>query len=98
MAKPGTDTNGERNADRRSNPSRGPLGESDLAGDVMGNNRLQGDDQENVHNQRHAVPDVKLTPDEDPVDSARMLDKDARAKAELNKGGGVHPDKSEDRE
>ena len=84
----------DRPADRRpeatSDPDR-PIGETDIASDVMGRNSLQGDDQENVHNQRHAVPDAKLEPDADPVESARMTDKDARAKAELNKGGGVHP-------
>lgn len=35
------------------------LTQSDLAQDLMGNNQLQGNDQENVRNQRHAVPDVK---------------------------------------
>ncbi|UOM35917.1 hypothetical protein [Acuticoccus sp. I52.16.1] len=73
------------------------IGETDIAGDVMGNNRLQGDDQLNVHNQRQAVPDAKLTADADPVESARLQDKDARAEAELNKGGGVHPHAGEDR-
>lgn len=68
-----------------------PIAESDLSSDLMGNNRLQGDDQANVHNQRHAVPDAKAEPDADPVESAKMRDKDARAAAELNKGGGVHP-------
>ena len=67
------------------------LGEADLASDVMGNNQLQGDDQANVHNQRHAVPDAKLEADSGPVESAKMQDKDARARAELGKGGGVHP-------
>ncbi len=72
-------------------PGADNLGEADIAGDVMGKNSLQGDDQEHVHNQRHAVPDVKTEPDADPVESAKLTDKDARAEAELNKGGGVHP-------
>ncbi len=63
-----------------------PLSQSDLANDIMGNNQLQGDDQESVHNQRHAVPDVKQKADSGPVESAKMLDKDARARAELGKG------------
>ncbi|WP_226574736.1 hypothetical protein [Acuticoccus sediminis] len=70
------------------------LGATDLASDIMGNNQLQGDNQANVHNQRNAWPDVKTEPDADPVDSAKMVDKDARARAELNKGGGVHPGKA----
>lgn len=63
-----------------------PLGETDFASDIMGNNQLQGDDQAGVRNQRQAVPNVKLTPDSGPVESARMLDKDVRARAELGKG------------
>lgn len=67
---------------------------TDLAGDIMGNNQLQGDDQENVRNERQAVPDTKLTPDADPVESAKMLDKDARARAELGKGNRSGKDRS----
>lgn len=60
--------------------------ESTLASDIMGNNQLQGDDQESVRNERHAVPDTKLEPDSGPVESAEMLDKDVRARRELHKG------------
>lgn len=60
--------------------------EADYANDIMGRNALQGDDQANVRNERRAVPDAKLEPDEDPVESARMLDKDERALFELFKG------------
>jgi len=59
---------------------------TDLANDIMGNNQLQGDDQESVRNQRHAVPDAKQQADAGPVESAKMLDKDVRARAELGKG------------
>ena len=73
-----------------------PLAESDLSSDIMGNNQLQGDDQESVHNQRHSVPDAKAEPDADPVESAKLQDKDTRAERELNKGGGVHPGAADD--
>lgn len=59
---------------------------TDLASDIMGNNQLQGDDQANVRNQRQAVPNAKQEPDANPVESAKMLDKDVRAEAELGKG------------
>ena len=39
------------------------LTEADLAQTKMGDNSLQGNDQSNVRNQRHAVPDVKLETD-----------------------------------
>ena len=77
--------------DRPASEDATTLGQTDFASDVMGKNSLQGEDQERVQNQRQAVPDVKLEPDADPVESAKMQDKDARAEAELNKGGGVHP-------
>lgn len=83
MTKPGTpDKGGEGTAPRAGER----LSEAELAGDIMGKNRLQGDDQESVRNERQAQPDAKLEPDADPVESARMLDKDARARAELGKG------------
>ena len=94
MAKQGIgEKGGHQNAGE---PDR--LGEADLASDMMGNNQLQGDDQENVHNQRQAVPDVKLEPDANPVESAKMLDKDARAKAELGKGNRHSPEHPTNRE
>ncbi len=65
---------------------RAPLSETDLASDIMGRNELQGDDQANVRNERQAVPDAKQTADSDPVESAILTDKVARAKAELGKG------------
>lgn len=89
MAKPDTGTH------PNTPEGENTLGETDFASDLMGNNQLQGDDQENVHNQRHAVPDAKLEANADPVESAEMLDEDARALAELGKGGGVHPGKAE---
>tara|TARA_R110002124_G_scaffold111313_1_gene265012 strand:- start:5530 stop:5784 length:255 start_codon:yes stop_codon:yes gene_type:complete len=61
------------------------LKESDLAQQKMGDNALQGNDQHNVRNQRHAVPDVRQGAD-DIVESFEKLDKDVRAKRELGKG------------
>ena len=62
------------------------LSEADLAQDKMGDNALQGDDQENVHNQRKAVPDVKKKPDANVTESLKKMDKDVRAEKELDKG------------
>ncbi|PHR19620.1 MAG: hypothetical protein COA37_16975 [Hoeflea sp.] len=62
------------------------LTESDLAQDKMGDNSLQGNDQSNVRNQRHAVPDVKQTPDDGVIESLEKMDKDVRAERELGKG------------
>ncbi|MEX0955937.1 MAG: hypothetical protein WDZ83_12080 [Rhizobiaceae bacterium] len=64
---------------------RDNLSETDLAQDKMGRNSLQGDDQSNVRNQRRSVPEVKKEAD-DVVESFRKLDKDVRARADLNKG------------
>lgn len=61
------------------------LKESDLAQQKMGDNALQGNDQRNVRNQRHAVPDVRQEAD-DILESFEKLDKDVRAKRELGKG------------
>ena len=61
------------------------LTEADLANRKMGDNDLQGDDQLNVRNQRHAVPDTKLETD-GIVESLEKLDKDVRAKRDLGKG------------
>lgn len=71
---------------RNRDDERQARSETELSSDIMGNNQLQGDDQANVHNQRRAVPDAKLTPDSGPVESAQMLDKDERARRELGKG------------
>lgn len=59
--------------------------ETDLAQDKMGDNALQGDDQANVRNQRHAVPDVKTETD-GIIESLEKLDKDVRAERDLGKG------------
>lgn len=67
------------------------LGEADLASDMMGSNEFEGTDQARTHNQRQIDPDAKLTPDDGPLESTDMQDKDVRAEAELNKGHGVHP-------
>lgn len=59
--------------------------EGDLASRKMGDNALQGDDQANVRNQRHAVPDQKAETD-DVIEGLKKLDKDVRAKRDLGKG------------
>lgn len=61
------------------------INETDLAQDKMGDNALQGDDQRNVRNQRHAVPDVRTETD-NVIESLEKLDKDVRAKRDLGKG------------
>lgn len=95
MAKPGIGTKtGHQNAGEPEDR----LSEAELAGDLMGNNQLEGDDQLNVRNERQAVPDAKLEPDADPVESARLQDKDARARAELGKGNRHAPDDRTNRE
>ena len=62
------------------------LTEADLAQDKMGDNSLQGDDQANVRNQRHAVPDVTQEPDDGVIDGLEKMDKDVRAERDLGKG------------
>jgi len=61
------------------------LTRSDIASEEMGRNSLQGDDQENVRNERQAVPDVKTETD-GVIESFRKLDKDKRAREDLGKG------------
>ncbi len=74
-------------ADKRSITRRDPgkLGESDFAAQRMGANRLQADDQTNVRNERHSMPLEKPAAD-DMDESFRKLDKDVRARTDLNKG------------
>jgi hypothetical protein len=100
MAKPGI---GTKHGHEHAPESDDRLTETDLASNVMGDNALQGDDQENVRNQRHAQPDPRQEADSDPVESARRLDKDERARVELSKGArsaegnpAARPDRGED--
>lgn len=72
--------------DKTDKPDR--LTETDLAQDKMGDNALQGNDQASVHNQSHAVPDVRKKPDDSVKDSLEKMDKDVRARRELGKGAG----------
>lgn len=60
------------------------LQRADLANEEMGSNRLTGDDQANVRNQRLAVPDVKKQAD-DVIESFEKLDKEVRARRDLGK-------------
>lgn len=83
MAKRGIGTRG----DHQGTPeTRDRMTETDLANDIKGRNALQGDDQSNVHDQRLAVPDPRQEADADPVESAKLLDDDERARRELMKG------------
>ena len=66
------------------------LTEADLANRKMGDNDLQGNDQANVRNQRHAVPDTKLETDSI-KESLKKLDKDERASRDLGKGNRKSP-------
>lgn len=59
--------------------------ETDLAQEKMGRNSLQGNDQESVRNQRHAVPDVRQEAD-GVIESFEKLDKHERARRDLGKG------------
>lgn len=61
------------------------LHRADIANEEMGRNSLQGNDQENVRNQRQAVPDVKTEPDWI-MESFKKLDKEKRAREDLGKG------------
>jgi hypothetical protein len=77
---------------RRKRPS--DLTESDFANEKMGHNKMQGDDQRNVPRQRHAVPGVKTKADADPNETMEKTDKNVRARRDLGKGRGVHPENS----
>lgn len=72
--------------EKRKTETDSDIRETDLAQQRMGKNRLQGDDQSNVRNERHAVPDVKTEPDDDVIETFEKLDKDKRAREDLNKG------------
>lgn len=69
----------------RSENANTGLSQADLAADEMGDNSLQGDDQANVRNERHAVPDTRTEAD-GVIESFDKLDKDKRAEKDLGKG------------
>ena len=75
------------------NRSNTDITETDLAQNKMGDNELQGDDQANVRNQHHAVPDVRTKTD-GVIESLKKLDKDVRAERDLGKGNRDKSDKS----
>ena len=62
------------------------LNETDLAQERMSRNSLQADDQDDVRNQRHSMPESKRDPDDGVRESVRKMDKDVRARADLNNG------------
>lgn len=74
--------------DERKDRKPADFTETDLAQDRMGKNSLQGNDQENVRNERHAMPEGKRDPDRSVEESFRKMDKDVRARTDLNKGAG----------
>ena len=82
-------SNDKKTAAEQNTPSKNKDGDvltsADIAQDKMGNNQLQGNDQEQVRNQRHAVPDVKQETD-GVIESFEKLDKDVRADRDLGKG------------
>ena len=49
----------QNNPDRRDRKNPDRLTEGDFAADKMGNNDLQGNDQQEVRNERHALPGEK---------------------------------------
>lgn len=67
------------------------LTDTDIASDKMGKNRLQGDNQANVRNQRRAVPDARQETDS-VTESFRKLDRNKRARKDRNKGA-MKPDR-----
>ncbi len=72
--------------DDRNDRKTAELSESDLAQERMGRNSLQGNDQENVRNERNAMPDGKRLPDDNVEESFRKMDKEVRARTDLSKG------------
>ncbi|MCT7375155.1 hypothetical protein [Chelativorans salis] len=71
--------------DARKRDRAGQMRSTDLANERMGKNRLQGDDQTSVRNQRHAQPKARREADET-MESFEKLDKDKRARTDLGKG------------
>ena len=61
------------------------LDEHDLASDIMGKNKLHGDNHNEHVNQRQAQAEAKSDTD-DLLESFEKLDKDVRAKRDLGKG------------
>jgi hypothetical protein len=66
-------------------PDPKKLSESDLDNERMGRNRLQGDHQRSVRNERQTQPEERQQAD-DMEESFRKVDKDARARLDLGKG------------
>jgi hypothetical protein len=74
-----------QNQNRRSRVDETETTEETLDNERMGRNSLQGDDQESVRNERRSLPDGRSQAD-DLEESFEKLDKDERAKKDLNKG------------
>lgn len=76
----------EKSNSAQRKPAATQLKETDFANQKMGNNQMQGEDQLKVHNQRHAVPDVKRDADKSILETLEKTDKNVRARKDLNKG------------
>jgi hypothetical protein len=76
----------QQQSDRFRNNRASDVTENDLANEKMGKNKLQGNDQANVRNQRKAQPDAKSEADSSVIESLEKMDKDIRAKRDLGKG------------
>lgn len=77
-----SDSDSDRRGGRK-DPSE--LTTGDFANERMGRNSLQGNDQEDVRNQRHAVPDEKQDA-EGVIESFENLDPETRADRERRAG------------
>jgi hypothetical protein len=74
----------EKKTPRQEHQSASDLREVDFAADKMGNNQLQGDDQANVRNQRHAQPGTKREADKNVRETLEKSDKRVRAERDQN--------------
>ena len=76
---------GQQGAKHAHDVKKDQLTEADLAQDKMGQNKLAGNDQHSVRNQRHSQAEAKKQPD-DVIESFEKLDKNTRAERDLGKG------------
>ena len=80
----GNSKGGRQGADGKGEPS-GTLDEFDISSDLQGKNLLQGDNQNDIVNQRHAQAEEKGDTD-GVIESFEKMDKDVRAERDLGKG------------
>lgn len=77
---------------KKRGPSAAEIDQADIDNERMGRNSLQGEDQQQVRNERQTVPDERRKAD-GVIESFRKLDKDVRARTDLNKGATRDPRK-----